>query len=102
VDGWLAALPLEGVGVVGLCVAFVLAMWRGWIMPASVVRELTRMRDERIAELVAERVELRATRDVLAEALKEQSGQVNELLELATTGNALMKALASATGREPV
>lgn len=99
-DAWLAALPLEGIGVVGLCVATVFAFWRGWLYAGPVVTELTRVRDERIDELIAERDTLRQTVATKEETLREVVGQNTELLSLARTGNALMEALVKASGRE--
>jgi len=99
-DAWLAALPYEGIGVVGLCFATVAAFWRGWLFAGPVVRELTKVRDERIAELITERDALRQTIAVKDETLREALGQNTELLTLARTGNALMEALVKATGRD--
>jgi len=101
VDAWITALPLEGIGVVGLCVATVLAFWRGWLYAGPVVTELTRVRDERIAELITERDTLRQTIATKDETLREALSQNTELLTLARTGNSLMEALVKATGREP-
>jgi hypothetical protein len=100
VDALLAALPLNTLSVGGLCALAVVSLWRGWIVPAPTVRELVKMRDDRIAELVAERIDNKATITLKDEALRELTGQSHELLELAKTGNALMRAIAEATGRD--
>lgn len=100
VEGWLEALPVEGIGVVGLCFATVTALWRGWLYTGATVDRLTKMYDDRIAELTAERVELKATIATQGETIREVAGQNNELLELAQTGNALMRGLIQATGRD--
>ncbi len=99
-DAWLAALPYEGIGVVGLCFATVGAFWRGWLYAGPVVVELMRVRDERIKELIAERDALRQTVATKDETLREALGQNTELLSLARTGNALMEALVRASGRD--
>jgi hypothetical protein len=98
----LAALPFDTISAVGLCVFGVLAFVRGWVYSKSAVTALTAMRDDRIKELAAERDDYRATVRLKDESLRELAGQNRELLELAKTGNALMRALTSATGREPL
>lgn len=99
-DAFLAAVPLEGLGVVGLVTFIGLAVARGWLVPATTVGQLTKMRDDRIAELIAERAELRATIATKDETIREVAGQNAQLLELAETGNALMRGLIQATGRD--
>lgn len=101
-DALLSALPLNTIGIGGLCTLAVISLWRGWIVPAPLMRELIKMRDDRIAELAAERDDYKAAVTLKDESLRTLSGQNTELLELAKTGNALMRALASATGRDPV
>lgn len=99
-DAFFAAVPLEGIGVVGLVIFAGLVISRGWWVPASTVKELTSMRDDRIKELAAERDDWKAAANAKDEALRELAGQNNQLLELAETGNALMRGLIAATGRD--
>lgn len=103
VDAVIEALArnAEGVGVIGLVVIIGLILARGWWVPASTVTQLTQMRDDRIKELAAERDDWKARGDAQTETLRELASQNAQLLELAQTGNSLMRALVMATGRDP-
>lgn len=100
-DGWIASLPLEGIGLGGLVVSIGLIISRGWWVPARTVVELTKMRDDRIKELAAERDDWKARGDAQTETLAELMRQNTELLELARAGNALMTGLMKASGKDP-
>lgn len=92
---------MESLGFSGLVTLALVSIWRGWWMPASTVKALCDSRDERIKELAATNADLLATVRLKDETMHEQGSQVDELLELARTGNALMRALATAAGKDP-
>lgn len=97
---WWATLPWEGIGISGFVAGTWIMLSRGWFIPASTVRELTKMRDDRIAELAADRDSWRATVQTKDELIREQGAQLSELLELSRTGNALMAGIVAAAGKD--
>jgi uncharacterized protein YjiS (DUF1127 family) len=96
------AIPFEALGITGFVAAAIYSIYRGSWTPARTVTELTKMRDERIKELAAERDDWKHTALANMEIMREQGTQVEELLELAKTGNALMRALNDIAGKGSV
>ena len=91
------ALPISGMSLTGLGGLIIGAVYRGWLIPRNTYNDLIKGRDDRIAELRKECDDRKAQGDALIAALQVRDVQFNELLELARTGNALMKAIIDAT-----
>ncbi len=89
----LAALPLEGIGVVGIVATIGYLVFRGVLMPRPVVQDLVKSRDDRIAELATERDKWESAANTALEALREQSDQIGELMEYARTTDSFIRAL---------
>lgn len=99
IERLLAGLPLDALGAGGLVTLAVVALFRAWIVPGSMVNELKAVRDDRIRELIEERTELRAAAAAKEETLRELVAQNSELLEVARASNVLLRALTEAAGR---
>lgn len=94
----LARLPIEGFGIVSLVVFLGFLVYKGLLVPRSVVADLTTSRDARIADLAAERDKLLEAQGKLVEAFNARNEQHAELMELARTTDAFIRALPRAGG----
>lgn len=93
-----AALPVEGIGVVGIVVVVGYMVFRGVLVPRPIVQDLVKSRDDRIAELAAERDKWESVAGTAVDTLKEQGESLAELMELARTTDAFIRALPRARG----
>lgn len=88
-----ASLPVEGIGVVGIVVVIGYMVFRGVLVPRPIVQDLVKSRDDRITELATERDKWETAAKTALETLREQTDQTGELMELARTTDAFIRAL---------
>ncbi len=95
----LAKLPVEGIGVVFVVFLVGVMVYRGLLVPKSIVTDLTSSRDARIRDLAEERDKWEGVANKALEALQVRNEQHAELMELARTTDAFIRALPRA-GRQ--
>lgn len=94
----LAKLPWEGIGIVGVVLILGSMVYHGLLVPKSVVADLTSSRDARIKDLAVERDKWEGVANKALEALQVRNEQQSELMELARTTDAFIRALPRAGG----
>lgn len=94
----LARLPWEGIGIVGVVLILGAMVYNGFLVPKSIVADLTSSRDARIKDLAEERDKWEGVANKALEALQVRNEQQAELMELARTTDAFIRALPRAGG----
>ncbi len=89
----LAKLPLEGLSIVGVIFIVGWLVWSGRLVPKSIVNDLVSSREARITDLAAERDKWREAHEKVIEAFDARNDQHAELMELARTTDAFIRAL---------
>lgn len=89
----LLGLNIAQGGAVALVGLVVLLIYRGHLVPRSVVDDVRKDRDDRLTALVAERDAWREAYRVSENARMESQAQVGELLELSRTAGNVLRAI---------
>lgn len=96
----LALRNLDGGAFIGLVALLATAMWRGWLVPRPTVVQLLEAREvviaaqsERLAESLEREREWRAAWMTSEERGRVRDAQTGDLLEMARTTDALVRAL---------
>jgi hypothetical protein len=92
VNELLGTNPAQG-GAVALVTLVVLLIFLGRLVPRSVLEDVRKDRDDRLAALVQERDAWREAYRVSEAARVEAQNQVGELLELSRTAETVLRAL---------
>jgi hypothetical protein len=91
----LSGIGLVQGGAVGVLVVVLMMVFTGRLVPRSVLEDVRRDRDARLAELAAERDSWKGAHAVSEEARHLDQDSVRELLEVARTTEHVMRALPS-------
>jgi hypothetical protein len=93
----LASIPWVQGSLVTLALAVIFSgfwmVFRGLLVPRSVVEDVRKDRDVRVAEARAETADYKAAWMAMEKARHEQDNQLAELMELARASNQLIQAL---------
>ncbi|MGW2739137.1 hypothetical protein ACWC4D_33680 [Streptomyces sp. NPDC001288] len=88
-----AGLNVAQGGAIAILALAVLLILRGHLVPRSVLEDVRKDRDDRLAELSAERDKWRDAHKESEAARVEAQSQVGELLELSRTADYVLRAL---------
>ncbi|MCC5574464.1 hypothetical protein IMZ11_02260 [Microtetraspora sp. AC03309] len=91
-------LPIIQGGALAVLLAACWLVYSGRLVPRSVMDDLRKDRDARVAEIQAEVAEYKAAWLASEQARHEQDGQMRELMELARTTDQAIRALAGRGG----
>lgn len=99
--GQLVAAWAPNVGVGGVIVGAIIALFKGWLVPGTTVDRMTRQWEQQLADAKQETTEWRAAHGVSEAARERALLHSGELLETARTVERLLLALPRPSGEAP-
>ena len=91
----MAGLPVGDIGAFGLVTMFVLLLFSGRVVPRSVLEDVRRDRDDRLAQAIQGSNDWKEAYSQSEVARSMMAAQVEELLEHARTTDAYIRAIAT-------